>query len=321
MKIAVISDLWLPFPGGAERMIYNVARELKNRGHEIHVLCSYENAKTFDDIVPYFKSIGVTKYNHCPGHTHEDGWSDILKWLLPLNADVILTHGFFANEFNADMNQLGIPRVQLTYNGKRNPNAGLVVYCSDYTRQRADARPEDMVILPPAFEDCVAPVHGNYIGFIKPIPHKGAEFVFSLAGHCSNREFMILHGEWTHIEIIRDLPNVTYLTAVNDIRDFYSRCRIVLIPSLAEDAGTVPQEAALNGIPCLSSNVMGLPETNKGGIVLPHDVQQWAAEIDKLDSPVYYREIVNRQKDYIKSLNWPAQFDELSRKICQLVRK
>lgn len=318
MKIAVISDLWLPFPGGAERMIFNVTRELKNRGHEVHVLCSYENVKEFDGIAPYFKSIGVTKYNHCAGHTHDDGWNDILKWLLPLNADVILTHGFFATEFNADMNKLGIPRVQLTYNGKRNPNVSLAVYCSDYTRQRADARSEDMVILPPAFDDCVAPTHGDYIGFIKPIPHKGAEFVFSLASHVSNREFMILHGEWTHIEIIRDLPNVTYLTAVNDIRDFYSRCRMVLIPSLAEDAGTVPQEAALNGIPCLSSNVMGLPETNRGGIVLPHDVKQWSAEIDKLDSPIYYREVVNRQKDYIKSLNWPAQFDELSEKIKNL---
>jgi glycosyltransferase involved in cell wall biosynthesis len=314
MRVAVISDLWVPFPGGAERLMFNVTRELRNRGHEVSVYCSYENAKEFDGILPYFKSTGVTKYNDCPGHTHADGWNDIRKWMESVSPQVILTHGFFANEFPEIFN-CGIPVVQVLHNGKRNPKAALTIYNSQYTRKNGEPQPQDMVILPPAFDDCVASEHGNYIGFIKPIQHKGVEFIFSLAAHCSNREFMILHGEWTHIEIIKDLPNITYLTAVNDIRDFYSRCRVVLVPSLYEDAGTVPQESALNGLPCISSNIMGLVETNKGGIVLPHDKFAWAAEIDKLDNPTYYAEVAGRQKTYILELNWPGQFDELSRRI------
>lgn len=317
MRIAVISDLWVPFPGGAERLMFNITRELRQRGHEVSVYCSYENAKEFDGIAPFFKSTGVHKYDHCPGHTHDDGWNDIRTWLELVNPQIILTHGFFSNEF-PEIFSFGVPIVQVLHNGKRNPKAALTIYNSEYTQKHGEPQAQDVVILPPAFEDCVASEHGNFIGFIKPIQHKGVEFVFELAAHCSNREFMILHGEWTHIEIIKDLPNITYLTAVNDIRDFYSRCRIMLVPSLYEDAGTVPQESALNGLPCISSNIMGLVETNRGGIVLPHNKMAWAAEIDKLDNSAYYTEVAGRQKNYMRELNWPGQFDELSKKIEEL---
>lgn len=322
MRIAVISDLWISFPGGAERLMFNITRELHRRQHDVFVYCSYENCKEANGIKPFFKSTGVHKYDHCPGHTHDDGWNDIKTWLQDVaRPDIILTHGYFSNEFESEIFSYGVPVVLVMHNGRRNSLAALAIYNSEYTKRRGNPHSQDMVILPPAFEDCIAPSHGHYIGFVKPIPHKGVEFVFELAGHCSNREFMILHGEWTHIEIIRDLPNITYMTAVNDIREFYGKCRILLMPSLAEDAGTIPQEAALNGVPCISSDVMGLPETNRGGIVLPHDKLVWAAEIDKLDNPAYYAEVASRQKNYIESLNWKVQFDELSEKVTALGRK
>lgn len=322
MRIAVITDLWPPFPGGAERYIFNMARELKRRGHEIHVLTSYANAAEFDGIKPTWVSIGCHAYDTEPGHTHVDGWRDVKEFLWLCNAEVILTHHFFADEFKQEIFGGSTPTIQVVHNGRRNPQATLAIYNSGYTRARAGAKNEDLTIMPPAFEDIVSPTHGSFIGFIKPIPHKGVAFMYRLAERLPEKDFMVLHGEWQHLEDIRrGIKNVFFMPPVHEMPTFYEKCRVMLVPSTQEDAGTVPQESALNGIPCISSSVMGLAETNKGGIVLPANEDMWVQAIQKLDDPQAYSEVVDRQKSFIASINWPAQFDELSRRVCQLANR
>jgi outer membrane biogenesis lipoprotein LolB len=71
----------------------------------------------------------------------------------------------------------------------------------------------------------------------------------------------------------------------------------------------------MNGIPCISSNIMGLPETNKGGIVLHHDLDQWIEHIKSLDGAAYYEMIVDRQKKAMASFDWDKKFDELDLRI------
>jgi glycosyltransferase involved in cell wall biosynthesis len=322
MRIGVVTDLWPPFPGGAERFIFNISRELKNRGHEIFVLTSYANAAEFDGIKPTWKSVGCHQYDNDPGHTHADGWRDISEFLYQSRVDVVLTHHFFAHEFRQEFFEDGeIPVVQLVHNGTRNPKAAIAIFNSDFTRARGAAMPGDFTIIPPAFDDCRAATHDSYIGFIKPIQHKGVDFMYKLAAHCSNRNFMVLHGEWqVHEDIRRGLPNIFFMPPVHEMKTYYEKVCMMIVPSINEDAGTVPQEAAVNGIPCISTNVMGLAQTNRGGIILaPNNVSVWAAEIDRLyNSQDYYRSVVQRQNEYIAGLNWPRQFDELSEKICLL---
>lgn len=318
MRIAVITDLWPPFPGGAERMIFNISRELKKRGHEIHVLTSYANAATFDGIAPKWVSIGVHQYDDQPGHTHNDGWLDIVQFLHTRKAEVILTHHFFAAEFMDEFLATGLPVVQLVHNGLRNPKAALAIYNSEYTRKRANSQSNDLTILPPAFPDCIASTHGSYVGFVKPIPHKGSDFFYKIAEKMPERDFMVLHGEWHETEDVRrGIPNVFFMPPVHEMKTFYEKCRVLLMPSLHEDAGTIPQEAALNGIPCISSNVMGLPETNGGGILLLHVVDSWVAAIRDLDDPVYYTQICARQNKFIQEMDmcWQLAFDILSHRL------
>ena len=322
MRITVLSDLWPPFPGGAERFAFNISRELKNRGHEISVLTSYIKAHEFDGIVPTWKSVGCHAYDSNPGHTHADGLRDVNEFLDVHKPEVILIHQFFANEFADEIFGGPVPVVHLVHNGVRNPRAKLAIYNSNYTRVRAQAQPLDLTILPPAFEDCVASRHDNFIGFIKPIPHKGVDFFYQLAAALPEKNFLVLRGEWQDCEDIRrGLHNVFFIEPVDEMKVFYERCRMIVMPSLQEDAGTVAQEAALNSIPCISSNVMGLSETNGGGIVLPHNLHEWITAIRSLDNLTPYVEVTARQKQYIAGLNWPAQFDELSGRICQLAKK
>lgn len=277
-------------------------------------------AYEFDGIKPTWISIGVHCYDNQPGHTHVDGWKDIQGFLDQQKPDVIVTHHFFAREFEKELFGGPIPVVNLMYNANRLERAALTVYISQHVYNTSGGRPGDMIIMPPAFEDIVAPTHGSFIGFIKPIAHKGIALVYQIAAQMLDRDFLVLRGEWQDIEDIRrGLPNVFFIDPVHDMRTFYEKCRVMLVPSTSEDAGTVPQEAALNGLPCISSGVMGLKETNGGGIVLPYVVPAWVATIKDLDNPVYYAEIAARQKTHIASLNWPAQFDELSEKIKKLI--
>lgn len=307
MKILVISDLWPPFPGGAERFVFNVARELRARGHEIHVLTSYTARQTFDGIEPVWGNIGVNDLRPM-------GAKLILDHIHALKPDAILTHHYFAYTFEREIFDLPLPVVQIVHNGRRLPKAAIAVFNSEWTAsQKGSARrPEDLVILPPAYPDVIADTHGDCIGFVKPIPHKGVELVYALAKRMPERKFLVLRGEWQTLETIEQIQNVEFLNPVDDVRDFYRRCRIVLMPSLTEDAGTIPQECALNGIPCISTNVQGLNETNGGGIRRePNHVGQWMDAIESLDEPGFYAETVGRQTAHLATFEWPAKFDAL----------
>lgn len=291
-QVLIVSDLWLPFPGGAERMMYNIARHLLRRGHDVHVLTGYENAQQFDGAPFTQMSLGV--------HDQRDeGAAAVSAFIAERRPDVIITQLFYASQFGAELVASGAPVVHLVHNGTPVEGAALVAYNSRWGQQHCGGGPDTMVVSPPAFDDVVADTHGDAIGFIKPIEHKGVAMVNAIAAALPERRFVILRGEWQDIEVITDLPNVTYMEPVVDIRTFYAECRLLLMPSLSEDAGTVGQEAAANGLPCISSNVGGLPETNGGGILLPpDDLGAWLAAIALLDDPAAYQATVMRQFVY-----------------------
>ncbi len=308
--ILVISDLWLPFPGGAERLIFNLSRDLATRGEEVQVLTSYAAAQRFDGPPVEFRSLGVELF-------HADGARDLLAYIAEVRPDVILTHHYFAFQFAAELEACGVPIAQVVLNGRRLPFAQLAVFISDFVRSMPGMEPQpgDLTILPYACPDVIAAPAiggpGDAIGFIKPLPHKGVELVYEIARLLPAKRFLILRGEWQDIEIIRQLPNVEFMEPAFDIRDFYAQCRLILVPSLSEDAGTVAQEATLNGLPCISSDAGGLPETNRGGILLDtRDPQVWVEVIEALDDGTTYSRQAERQRAALPDQS--AQLDALA---------
>lgn len=329
MRILIISDLWLPFPGGAERYMRNVSLELVKRGHQVKVLTSYEPAQKETTFELEYKSIPV--YEH-----HHKGWDIIWNTVQSFRPQVVITHHFFAGEFPEIFTVLGLPTVEIIHSRPRSQGSSMAIFNSHYTRNQTWAKPRDMVILPMADPATRADEHGDYIGHIKPIGGKGIMMTYALAKRFPNRKFKILRGEWQGAEtMISNTPNVEYMEPVKDIRDFYKHCRLLLMPSEREEAGTVPFEATMNGIPCISSDVMGLPETNRGGIILPisnhhwadgmplhpdiDSVNRWEAEINKLDNPEYYNRTVENQRQFMASIPYSGLFDELSGKLDDLV--
>lgn len=314
--ILVLSDLWSPFPGGAERLIFNVGRHLYRRGMDVHVVTGYAAAQRFDG--PPVQVMAIPT-----GPDRDEGGAMVAALLASAAPSVILTHHYYASQFRDELVASGIPLVQIMLNGHRIPEAALAVYISSWVRdQCGGAQPQDMVITPPAFDDVVSATHGPAIGFIKPLPHKGADLVYAIARAMPGRRFVILRGEWQDLETIRRLRNVEFLEPVDDIRDFYSRCRIILMPSRSEDAGTCAQEATLNGLPCISTNVGGLAETNAAGVLLPVEAQApaWAKAIRSLDDPGRYAAVVASQRAHLASVDHAGALDDLAGRIAALTR-
>jgi glycosyltransferase involved in cell wall biosynthesis len=305
----VISDLWLPFPGGAERLIFNLARDMMRRGNTVNVVTGYGPAQQFDG--PTVVSLPTI------GPDLEHGATVIRDLIAYDQPDVILTHHYYAHRYGQVMVDSGVPVVQVMLNGERMPGAALAVFISEWVKERGNPQPGDIVLTPPAFDDVVAETHGDAIGFIKPIPHKGVELVYQVAAAMPECRFVILRGEWQDLEVIRPAPNIEFLEPVDDIREFYARCRMVLVPSLSEDAGTVAQEATLNGLPCLSTNVGGLAETNGGSLLFdPTDpVRAWVAAIRSLDDPTYYAGTVKIQRLHLARLDHAGKLDLLAQRI------
>lgn len=302
MRVLVLSDLWVPFPGGAERLIFNLSREIKRAGHDVAALTGYEYAQPFDG--PEVE-INLDMPLDARGSMHVAAVIDTFE------PDVIVTHHVYARAFEPLLGSLPsqVPIVQIVLNGPRLPFAELAVYISEWVRSRhGDARPDDLTITPWAESDVVADSPGSAVGFIKPIPHKGAAFFYKVARLLPRQQFVVLRGEWQSLELIEDRPNVRFMEPVADIRDFWAQVNVVLVPSLSEDAGTVAQEATANRVPCISSDAGGLPETNGGGIILPMTKpKQWARMITWLRDPVHYARVVDSQRAYEAALDRPAQ--------------
>jgi glycosyltransferase involved in cell wall biosynthesis len=153
----------------------------------------------------------------------------------------------------------------------------------------------------------------QYVTFVNPQVAKGAAVVARIAEVLGRRRpeipFLIVESRAAADGLgglgldLSGLENLHRMANTPDPRDFYRISRIVLVPSLIENAALVAREALANGIPVLASDRGGLPETlgdagfvftlperlfAPGSPVIPtaQEVAPWVAAIEKLwDDP------------------------------------
>jgi glycosyltransferase involved in cell wall biosynthesis len=141
----------------------------------------------------------------------------------------------------------------------------------------------------------------KYITFIKPTKTKGVEIILKLTQKLPDRKFLILgKGEPEFIMKLKRASNVRYIRWCPDMREIYSRTRLLLVPSLwPEPFGRVVVEAGSNGIPSIVSNLGGLPEAiGNGGIIIdePRNAKRWVEAISSLDDPERYAMLVQNAR-------------------------
>jgi glycosyltransferase involved in cell wall biosynthesis len=134
--------------------------------------------------------------------------------------------------------------------------------------------------------------------FINPVEKKGIEIALRLAEErpdipfdfveCWERDSAVRHSER-----VRSAKNITWHKSRLDIRKFYGRAKLLLMPSQWEEAwGRVATEAQLSGIPVLASRIGGIPESvGPGGILVEPKapIGDWLAALSRMwdDKQVY----------------------------------
>jgi hypothetical protein len=133
---------------------------------------------------------------------------------------------------------------------------------------------------------------GNLIAIINPCAVKGISIFEELARQLPQHEFGAVPTWGTSAKDrlrLAELKNITVLEPSENIDDIFSRVRVLLVPSLWDEAfGQVAVEAMLRGIPAITSNVGGLPEASLGvaRIIPAQRIEQYEKAFDELYMPV-----------------------------------
>ncbi len=212
-----LSDLWKPFPGGAEQYAFNIASEMHKRGHQISVLTSYERAVAGH---PDFELVQELTLGQRPNR--EARAITLKEHTDRLQPDVIFVHRYFAEEYGEIAQSWGKPVVEIVHQHKKLNGTKVQVYNTEYTRRANNAANDasSMVIIPPAYGNGLNGSSGTMLGFVKPLGGKGVEFLYALADRLPNRQFLILRGEWKPCETIVEKPNIPFIDPVADMKEF-----------------------------------------------------------------------------------------------------
>jgi glycosyltransferase involved in cell wall biosynthesis len=166
-------------------------------------------------------------------------------------------------------------------------------FTAERFRQRFGLNP---TVLPPLFRraDYATAVTGSMVTFINPVAVKGVDLALQIAGLCPQIPFAFVRG-WplgfqAEARLQREARrhgNIELCGRAPDMREIYRNTRILLVPSQWEDEtwGRVVTEAQFSGIPVVTSDRGGLPESvGPGGIVLPHNAPAtvWADAVSAL---------------------------------------
>jgi glycosyltransferase involved in cell wall biosynthesis len=158
------------------------------------------------------------------------------------------------------------------------------------------------------------------VTFINPVPLKGRDIALDIARLNPDIRFTFvegwpLTGEERRLlrQRVASLANVRLLPPQLDMRSVYGKCKILLVPSVWEEAyGMVVSEAQISGIPVVASNRGGLPEAvGPGGLTLDPDgaIESWSEAIRRLwQDGSYYTELSAAARAYASRPELACEF-------------
>lgn len=150
-------------------------------------------------------------------------------------------------------------------------------------------------------------VPGRYITMMHPYIYKGAELFMQIAGAMPEKEFLVMAGTGAEYRALKPrllaCKNITLGSYSREVREIYERSRLVLVPSLWQEAfSRVIIEAFCSGTPVIASNRGGMRQAGgEAAIYLPVDredsgsgaprynIEPWVQAIRQFDNPEFYR--------------------------------
>lgn len=313
--------------GGIESCTHDLCLEIRRAGHKPAVLATIEPRGALGltnrirrklPFGPHFPGDGAMGYPVYRGWLPAKGAPELLRRFRPA---VVVAQGTGPVPLARAFLELGVPTFLYLYDLEFDRLGGAIpsdprlslLAISRFTAERArsDLGVDAHVLLPLIRPDAYrTETSREVVLFINPHPWKGVDIAFRIAESRPDIPFVFLESWKLRDELKREylaraaeLPNVTWSDPVRDMRKAYSRARVVLAPSVWEEAwGRVATEPHISGIPVLASNRGGLPESvGPGGILVDSGapVEAWTAALSRLwDEDAEYERLSQAALEY-----------------------
>lgn len=330
------------FFGGAEKSNLTLALRLQ-AAHQVNTVFFGSHThfqRNFSQLAHYLEYLHSSGIPHCVSDDDELSYAyrgikcqmvaknvylkKLREHLVENRYDVVVTMLELATEIIALCNELGLPVILWIMDSfelgtqplANHAKVDHIVFSSEYLQREMSERFGCLgTVLYPLFDfDWYRSGKRTpqSITMINPIPEKGYDIFVQIAKRLTGRQFLAVEG-WRPVDLSL-LPNMTYLSRQDDMRDVYARTRILLVPSVWPEAfGRVIVEASVNSIPVIASKVGGIEEAlGDSGILIDdvRDIDAWVESIELLDNPQTYQRYgelaVANAKRFSK--DWSGQF-------------
>lgn len=295
--------------GGLMSNTHELALELSKRGHEVAVVCGLSKDGLIGLETRLMNKLGKRNSVHDGflGYRVYRRWrvldalGDVVACVKP---DVAIVQQSDAVSIARELTRLSVPAIMYLHDVDfrlvSEPLDALkgveFVTNSEFTRGRYRERfGIESSVIPPFFRKQLycTPTRPEAVTFINPQEVKGSDIALALVEACAEIPFNFVES-WALPREQRALlmarmkarPNLKLSRPTMNIKRFYRRSRIVLVPSRCEEAwGRVASEAQFSGIPVVGSDRGGLPEAiGPGGLLLDPDgpIDAWIDALRKL---------------------------------------
>lgn len=323
-ELLYVSGSYIPAAGGSEQSMHTLMASLVERGQNVQVLTRQEIGQQKKEDID-----GVT-VQRIQSEELETVFQETVQGSQP---DAVMTQLMWSERVIRLCNNLGLPSVyfvrspggnlDISYGGSHEVTE--VITNSTVTQRFIiDRWDRQSTIVNPLIDFSkyiVSVKQPGSIGMVNPVIPKGGLILKDIAISMPDRNFVAARGwdflkdptgeHWdlTKMQEMADahndelhIPDSIDLSGVDnlhiegpfrDMRDFYSRLSLLLVPSIWDEAfGRVVVESMINGIPVLASDRGNLPTTlGNGGIVIkdPFDINEWKRNIELMDDETTYR--------------------------------
>lgn len=294
---------------GAEYMIHSILKDLQSKGHNVRVLLhdanryKIRNNYVFDgiDVFPPNPNVIQGLFNWCHAvFTH----LDYTRW-------TIHTAKLYKKPvFHLIHNSHAYPEI---IDAEKNQH---IIYNSEWLKDLLNYKFSNFILRPPVdynhYDLDIEPEKSEYITLINLNENKGGKIFGEIARAMPHKSFLGVLGSYDE-QITQTLPNVTYVPNSPDIKQWYAKTRILLMPSKYESWGRTATEAMCSGIPVICTDTPGLKENcEKGGIFIKNrdNVKEWVEAITKLDDKKTYSWASRKAKARSRELDPRKTLDE-----------
>ena len=310
MNIVASIHLYPPtHNSGGEYMIHHILKDLQSKGHHIRVLLHDANRyKIRNNYV--FEGIDVFP----PNPNVIDGlfrWSDAVFTHLDYTRWTIHTAKLYKKPvFHLIHNSHPYPEI---IDAEKNQH---IIYNSEWLKDLLNYKFSNFIVTPPVdynyYDVGNEPEKSEYITLINLNENKGGKIFAEIARAMPHKSFLGVLGSYDE-QITPTLPNVRYVANSPDIKQWYAKTRILLMPSKYESWGRTATEAMCSGIPVICTDTPGLKENcEKGGIFIKNrdNVKEWVEAITKLDDKKAYSWASRKAKARSREFDTRKTLDE-----------